>query len=134
MFPPIARIIVITYLTIFLFYCLRHIIPHSINHLIIWNIILWYICTLWGGLCQNNKIIFVRSIGKDIITVKNLCVRNKCSYYPVAYIPHLTLVKYLPKQSGCEKTCFRAMIRWCMIKILLWELGNRPKYHISTLP
>ena len=50
MFLPKARIRFITYLTIFSFHCLHHIIYHSIKHLLIWHIRLWFICTLYIGL------------------------------------------------------------------------------------
>ena len=77
MLLPTAIIIFIIHITIFSFHCLQHIIPHSINHLLIWNISLRCICTLWSGLYQNNNIIFIIIKDKEIITGKELLWKNQ---------------------------------------------------------
>ena len=59
MLLPTDRIRVITYLVIFLFHVLQHIICQSINHILI---CLQYICTLCIGMYQTNNIIVARII------------------------------------------------------------------------
>ena len=103
MLLPTDRTRVITHLNIFSFHCLHHIMYHSINNLLICNLSLQCICNLWSGMYQNQNIIFIKIIDKEIINGKTFCGKTKCSSYPVADIPHPTLVKYLSRDSGREK-------------------------------
>ena len=61
----------------FSFRFLQNFISHSINHLIIWHLNLWCICTLWSGVYQNNNTTVIRIIDKKIITGEELLWKNQ---------------------------------------------------------
>ena len=131
-FLPKARIRFITYLKTFVFHCLQHIISHSINHILIWNIILRCILTIWSGMYKTDNTIFTSIIDKWIITGGELMCKTKWSYSPVVDIPHPNLVKYLSRYLGSEQTCIHALvIRWVII-ICLREAVTVPMSHKST--
>ena len=73
---------------------------------------------------------YIHSLDWDVLKKQHYChnnhiqinnhrkitsMKNKCSYYPVADIPHPTLVKYISRDSGREQTFLHAFIRRLVI-------------------